>query len=170
MKYNYEKFYNTLALFLRPRKRLTLALRIFSKASTLLFIGAYGAFLAYALLREFAPFTLVRILLAPALCLFLVTVLRYVINRPRPYNERGAGIIPLVEKRAQDKSFPSRHTACAFVIALTVLPYALWAGIPLLVLAGLVGVVRFALGVHYPSDIVAGAGLGILCGLAGILL
>jgi membrane-associated phospholipid phosphatase len=112
----------------------------------------------------------VRILLAPALCLFLVTVLRYVINRPRPYCERGAGIIPLVDKRTQDKSFPSRHTASAFVLALTLLPYALWAGIPLLILACGVGLVRFALGLHYPSDIIAGAGIGILCGLAGILL
>ena len=170
MKYDYAKFYNGFALFLRPRKRLTLALRIFSKISTLLFIGAYGAFIAYAILCKFAPLTLVRVLLAPALCLFLVTVLRYVINRPRPYHERGAGIIPLVEKNTQDKSFPSRHTASAFVIALTILPYALWAGIPLLVLASLVGFVRFALGVHYPSDILAGAGLGILCALAGILL
>lgn len=168
MKYDYAKFYNPVALFLRPRKRLTLALRIFSKVSTLLFIGAYGAFLAYALSREFAPLTLVRILLAPALCLFLVTVLRYVINRPRPYSERGAGISPLHEKKAQDYSFPSRHTACAFVIAMTVLPYAVWLGVPLLILAGALAFSRFALGLHYPSDILAGAGMGILCGLAGI--
>lgn len=170
MKYDYATLYNKVSGFLRPRKRLTTAIRIFNKACTLLFLALYGGFIAYAVVRKFAPLTLVRILGAPALCLFLVTVLRYAINRPRPYSERGAGIVPLHEKKTQDKSFPSRHTACAFVIALTVLPYAVWLGIPLLVFACALAFARFALGLHYPSDLLAGGALGILCAFAGIFL
>lgn len=170
MKYDYITLYNKVSGVLREKPRLVKGIRIFNKVCTILFLAFYGGFVAYAVVRKFAPLTLVRILGAPALCLFLVTVLRYVINRPRPYSERGAGISPLHEKKAQDYSFPSRHTACAFVIAMTVLPYAVWLGVPLLILAGALAFSRFALGLHYPSDILAGAGMGILCGLAGIFL
>lgn len=41
----------------------------------------------------------------------------------------------------------------------------LWLGLVLLFWAPLVGLARIILGVHYPSDIIAGMGLGIVIGL-----
>lgn len=63
-------------------------------------------------------------------------------------------------------SFPSGHTQTAFTLAtaLTIL-YPRW-GIPLFIIAGLVSISRIILTSHYLSDVIAGAGVGILCTLA----
>lgn len=69
-------------------------------------------------------------------------------------------------------SFPSGHTTTAFTVAAVLaasfssrrLAIALICG------AGLVGLSRIATGVHWPLDVLAGAGGGWLCGLAGVWL
>ena len=63
-------------------------------------------------------------------------------------------------------SFPSGHAQTAFTLAtaLTIL-FPRW-GIPLFVFAGTVSVSRIILTSHYLSDVIAGAGVGILCTMA----
>ncbi|HSK66925.1 MAG TPA: phosphatase PAP2 family protein, partial [Anaerolineales bacterium] len=66
-------------------------------------------------------------------------------------------------------SFPSGHAARAFLIA--VIGSALgpaWLGILLWIWAPLVALARVAMGVHYLSDVIAGAMLGILIAVIGI--
>ena len=66
-------------------------------------------------------------------------------------------------------SFPSGHTNAAFAFALAVCMSAprRWMKIAA-VCAGLVmGLSRLYVGVHFPSDVLAGALIGSLCGLAG---
>ncbi len=66
--------------------------------------------------------------------------------------------------QSHSPSFPSSHAAnvfCAATIAAGRLGRRwLW----LLALAAIVGISRVYIGVHYPSDILAGAGLGMLVG------
>ena len=89
-------------------------------------------------------------------------ILKYVIDLPRPYE-----IYPFIHKLSVggSPSFPSGHTADAFAFAAAVsLRYRKWfivAG--MLLWASLVGYTRMALGVHFPSDVLAGAIIGILC-------
>jgi undecaprenyl-diphosphatase len=69
-----------------------------------------------------------------------------------------------------DASFPSGHASTAFAAAIV-----LGASLPrlrpaLLGLAALVAVSRVWLGVHYPSDVLAGAALGAGIGLGAISL
>jgi undecaprenyl-diphosphatase len=65
--------------------------------------------------------------------------------------------------RLRWSSFPSGHTAGAFALAAVLAGYRrrwrpwLWSA------AGLAGYSRVYLGVHYPSDVLAGAALGIWC-------
>ncbi len=62
---------------------------------------------------------------------------------------------------ASDKfSFPSGHTAAATLLASLVYLYFGAVAIPLMVWAALVGASRVILGVHFPTDILAGATLG----------
>jgi hypothetical protein len=65
-------------------------------------------------------------------------------------------------------SFPSGHTAIAFAIA-TVYGhrYRRWK-IPVYLLATGVGIARIQAGRHYLSDVVAGAGIGVLAGRASL--
>jgi membrane-associated phospholipid phosphatase len=64
-------------------------------------------------------------------------------------------------------SFPSLHTSGTFCAA-TVLwdRYGAGAGIPAGVIAAFTGLSRVDLGEHFPSDVVAGATIGIVTGLA----
>lgn len=70
-------------------------------------------------------------------------------------------------KSADPNSFPSGHTCAAFAFAVavcTVLPQR-WAKAAALTAAVLMGASRLYVGVHFPSDVLAGAVIGSLCGL-----
>ena len=171
MAYNYKKLYEKNAAFFKARPRALKALFLLNTGLTALFMLAYVAFLVYAVFADFSNAQLLGLTGFPALCLCLVALLRLAFPRPRPYSEEGAQIEPFLKKHDGDrKSFPSRHVASAFVIAAVLLPYLPWAGLTLCVLGLALAYVRFALGVHYPSDLAAGAGLGAVCGLLMFLI
>ncbi len=65
-------------------------------------------------------------------------------------------------------SFPSGHTAAAFVFANIVVAFFPSLSIPLYLFATLVGLSRVMLGVHYPGDILAGMVLGLACSWAAL--
>ena len=85
--------------------------------------------------------------------------LKYAVNRERPFNTYPfiTEVVP-----ADTPSFPSGHTTHAFALATSVsLAYERWyIVVPSYLWAGTVGYTRMALGVHYPSDVLAGALIG----------
>ena len=171
MFYDYKTVYEKSAAFYHARPRAKKALLLFNHVFTWLFFATYGGFALYAVLSDIPAEELVYIFGLPALCLLIVGVLRLAVQRPRPYSEKGANITPILQKSNNlDKSFPSRHTACAFVIATVILAHLTGAGICLLVFSVALGYIRFALGLHYPSDIFGGAVIGLLCGIAAFFL
>lgn len=168
---NYKRFYEGLTRPLKAHPCAIKALSILDKAIAVCFVIAYPVFLALALFgRPFQLlFTLNKIGL-PFLCFVTVTLLRWLIKRPRPYETMGAGIDPLTKKRGTGNSMPSRHIASAFVISLVILPECLWAGFACLGAALLLAGLRCVEGVHYPSDLLAGALLGVAFGCIGLIL
>jgi undecaprenyl-diphosphatase len=83
-----------------------------------------------------------------------------IVRRRRP--DRVAEAVPLARqvRMPSSTSFPSGHSAAAFAFATGaghVLPSS---GVPLRALAALVAYSRVHTGVHYPSDVLAGALLG----------
>lgn len=63
---------------------------------------------------------------------------------------------------APDKhAFPSGHTAQAFGMVLIAWTVAPWLGLSVLVVAFLVALSRMFFGLHYPSDVIVGALLGL---------
>jgi undecaprenyl-diphosphatase len=94
--------------------------------------------------------------------------LKHGLKRPRPClavpGVRNLVSIP------DDFSFPSGHTAGAFLAAVQVSSLVPATAAPLFVTAALVGLSRIYNGVHYPSDVAAGALLGAASGLLGLAL
>ncbi|MBQ8295477.1 MAG: phosphatase PAP2 family protein [Clostridia bacterium] len=171
MKFDYQTLYASNLRFLEKRPFLKKWLPLINHVLTGSFFVAYAALLAYVFTADLSAAERLKPVFIPLLCLLTVSVLRMAIDRPRPYASNGAGIVPLVEKKNQDnKSFPSRHLACAAVIAMTCLPYFLWGGCLLFAFGILLGFIRFSMGLHYPTDLLAGFTLGILCGCVFYLL
>ena len=86
--------------------------------------------------------------------------MKYAFNRARPFVTYPL----LIEKKSEagSPSFPSGHTSSAFAAATSLsLMYPKWYVIaPSLLWASAVGYSRMELGVHYPSDVLAGAIIG----------
>ena len=99
---------------------------------------------------------------AGAFGLFMVQVIGWIHYRPRPFE---AGLGANLLHHLPENSFPSDHATLMFALA-----FGLIAAAPLRkaggVLVGLALVVSWArvfLGAHYPSDILGGATLALMC-------
>lgn len=102
---------------------------------------------------------------------FLITnvLLKNMVARVRPY-EVVQGLTFLGTK-PHDLSFPSGHSTCSIAAAAVLfakLPKK--AGVPLLVLAILICLSRLYVGVHYPTDVLAGAAIGLFGAAAALSL
>ena len=137
-----------------------------NKIITYLYYVAYPVLLVFLLIQQ-NPFVW-RAFVCPTIGFILVTIARVVINQPRPYE--ALDIEPLIKKDTKGKSFPSRHAYSAMVIAATFFLVNAAAGIPLIVLALCMAVVRVMGGVHYPSDVAAGAALGVFFAALEVLV
>jgi undecaprenyl-diphosphatase len=94
----------------------------------------------------------------------LVMGIKFTVRRRRPEGDWGN-----IYRNTDPHSFPSGHAARAFLIAVVASALApTWLGILLWIWAPLVSVARVAMGVHYLSDVVAGAILGIVVALIGL--
>jgi len=81
-------------------------------------------------------------------------------GRPRP----PAGLVPVGREPRRmpfTTSFPSGHAASAAAFTTAVVLEVPWTCVPLVPLAVAVAASRVVIGVHYPSDVVAGVGLGV---------
>ena len=110
-------------------------------------------------------------LLAMLLGLLCTNVaLKHLVGRDRPWLVV-EGLIPLVAEH-DPNSFPSGHTCAAFAAASAwcrTLPTR-WMKITAVVLAALMGFSRLYVGVHFPTDVLAGMAVGLFCGwLAWVL-
>ncbi len=93
-------------------------------------------------------------------------LLKNLVARTRPYYVV-EGLIPLI-KKPSEFSFPSGHAGSSFASACALyrnLPkkYGIW----FLALAIFISLSRLYVGVHYPSDVLAGAITGIICSYLG---
>ncbi len=97
---------------------------------------------------------------------FLVILIKFTIRRKRPEGEWGE-----IYRNTDPHSFPSGHATRVFFLAsMAWLIAPLWLAVILTIWAPLVAIARVLTGVHYISDILAGAVLGWIIGQFVVLL
>jgi undecaprenyl-diphosphatase len=132
---------------------------LFVATLAIVFLAARGV--AHAAWRRAA----LAAVLSAGLGLAVGKAISELVDRARPFVADPHGV-HLFAAHAADPGFPSDHATAAFAIAVAILLRKRGWGIAALVLATVLAVGRVALGVHYPSDVIAGAALGSAAALA----
>lgn len=96
----------------------------------------------------------------------LYKVVKQYAGRPRPcvHLEEVRSCVPPID----EFSFPSGHMLHAVTFTTVAVAYYPSLAIGLVPFTACVGVSRVALGLHYPSDVIAGAAIGGMVGLASL--
>lgn len=93
--------------------------------------------------------------------LVIVNAIRWLWSRPRPFIENN---VNLLLNQTNQAAFPSGHAAFYFAIATVVYFYNKKAGLFFFLASFLISISRIFTGFHWPSDIIAGALVGIFSG------
>jgi undecaprenyl-diphosphatase len=112
------------------------------------------------------PGFLLAALIAFAIGLVAHTQIKRCVRRLRPYE-----LLPKIRvdfTPLERFSFPSGHTTHAFLMATLLAGFFPVLLAPVVIWAILIGISRIYLGVHYLSDVLAGALLGTICGFVGL--
>lgn len=99
----------------------------------------------------------------------IALVISYVLSHAFPYRPRPFAYLPPEQihqllAHAKDSSFPSDHAAGSFAFAIGLFYARARDGWWALLLAALVAVARVMVGVHWPTDVLTAAGVGIFSG------
>lgn len=105
-----------------------------------------------------------RVAVAAGIAALLANTLKYLARRDRPDH------LPLLVRPLRSSSFPSGHAASATAAMCALLVVApglapLWIS-----MAVAMAVSRIYVGVHYPTDVLAGVGLGIVVAAVPLLI
>ena len=106
--------------------------------------------------------------LATLLQVILQQIVKHIFVRQRPYMTHDD--ISIVINPPDRFSFPSGHTAGAFVFVFIFYYFYPFLFAPMLIIATLIGFSRIYLGLHYPSDVLAGVLLGFISARLAIYL
>jgi undecaprenyl-diphosphatase len=122
-------------------------------------IGTLGlVWLAIALVLALVwrrPSVFLIVAVGDALADLAAEVGKVLVDRHRPFEHQ-------LGPPSARHSFPSGHTATSFACATILAAYVPRLRVPFFLLAALIGLSRIYNGMHYPSDVLAGAILGVL--------
>ena len=143
-----------------------------SHSGIIISVGLPTAIGVYALAKKDQPLLKDAIYIGTSVieAVGLTYGLKYTIDRQRPYTKYPDKLHPIEPE--DSPSFPSGHTAAAFSLATSLsITYPKWYVIaPSAAWACGVGLARINQGVHYPSDVLTGAAIGVGCAFANIYI
>lgn len=88
-------------------------------------------------------------------------IVKHIVRRVRPCNEKSS--LNMLISKPMSYSFPSGHTLSSFAAAEVLSMYFTEYKLIFMIIAFLIALSRIYLYVHYPTDVIAGIILGILC-------
>ena len=148
------------------------ASKALSHSGLILPVGIPTAMGIYALVKNDEPMLKEAVYIGTSVieALGITMAMKYTFDRQRPYEKYPNLIHPVSTE--PDPSFPSGHTAAAFSLATSLsITYPKWYVIaPSALWACGVGYSRINQGVHYPSDVLAGAVIGTGCAFLNIYI
>jgi len=159
---------HTLNNFLYQHDGVEDPLLVYISASEALFVATLVLVFLFANGERFRAWRRAALaaVLSAGVALVIAKVISELVDRARPFVVDPHGV-HLFSSHAADPGFPSDHATGAFAVAMAIyLRNRLW-GTVALVAAAVLSVGRVAIGVHFPSDVLAGAVLG--CGVALVL-
>lgn len=95
-------------------------------------------------------------------------ILKNIFARPRPYVVNADAHV--IIKKLSSYSFPSGHARCATESAVAIFANNKKWGTVAIVIAVLTAFSRMYLYMHYPTDVLAGAALGVIDGLLAVFI
>ena len=133
-----------------------------SASGVILPVGIPTAMGLYALIKKDQPMLKDAIYIGTSVieAVGITYAAKHIIGRDRPFVKYPDKIHAYGAPDADSPSFPSGHTAAAYPKWYVIAPSAVWA-------CG-VGFARMNQGVHYPSDVVAGAAIGVGCAFVNV--
>ncbi|MEE0953228.1 MAG: phosphatase PAP2 family protein [Ruminococcus sp.] len=135
-------------------------LRFVYKLLPLVMLVAYPVLLVHVYFTDLQ--SLPKLVLVPMHVFLGVTLLRVIIDEQRPYERFDTPSV--FGKTTKGKSFPSRHTASAFIIAMAFMYVNFWWGMLAMLIALLIELSRIMAGAHYIHDVLAGMAISIVAG------
>lgn len=158
-----ETFYQTTLTYIHSHSNLKKIIIILARYAPIITFIVYPSLIIYLFFAN-SPL-LLETILRPLSAFILVTLIRKIINRKRPYETMD--IIPL-SKHKQGESFPSRHTVSAFTIAFACLNVNVTLGGFMIILAIIIACTRILCGVHYLSDVISAIVIALIIALIKI--
>lgn len=113
--------------------------------------------------KKYWPMVAVALAAAVLSRFVIAELIRFFWHRPRPFIVLADHINLLINQKPEP-SFPSGHAAFFFGLAAAVYFYNKKLGTVFLVAGFLISISRVFVGAHWPSDVLAGAAVGIFCG------
>lgn len=110
------------------------------------------------------------ILFASSINLVIVEALKHIVKEPRPFITHPQLLHFVIGTPPSSYSFPSGHASAAFVGAFVVGYFFKKWRIPVYIFATCVAVSRPFLLVHYPTDVIVGAIIGVISGIIAFFL
>ncbi|WP_024992964.1 phosphatase PAP2 family protein [Phocaeicola paurosaccharolyticus] len=148
------------------------ASKVISNTTPIITIGLPSAMGIYALIEKDKPLLKKAIYIGTSVieAVGISYVTKEIVDRERPFLKYPNKITPYGASGIKSSSFPSSHTAAAFSLATSLsITYPKWYVIaPSAIWATSVGIARMNQGVHYPSDVITGAVIGVGCGFLNI--
>ncbi len=144
--------------YLRKHQKLLNVILFLNKAITKFTYVAYILLVIIKLLT--APLEAVKVLYVAGIPFVLLSVFRALINTKRPYEVHR--FEPLIDRKSNGKSFPSRHVFSIFMIATLLYFQCPFIGIIFFILGVILAVIRVITGVHFWYDVGAGAVIGVV--------